>query len=55
MGIKTVGRKIKLARIKRIRNAPRWADIRKFGMKRARTRRIQITKVKRWRRTRVKI
>ncbi|MEK6909833.1 MAG: hypothetical protein AABW61_02020 [Candidatus Aenigmatarchaeota archaeon] len=55
MGIKTVAKKIKLARIHKIKNAPRWADIRKFGMKHARRRRIQITKVKRWRRTRIKV
>ncbi len=55
MGIKTVKKKIRLSRISKIRNAPRWADIRKFGMKRARSRRIQITKVKRWRRTRIKV
>ena len=55
MGIKTVTKKIKLAKIHKIKNSPRWADIRKFGMKRARRRRIQITKVKRWRRTRIKV
>ena len=55
MGIKSVGKKIKLARIRKIKSAPRWADIRKFGMKRARRRRIQITKVQRWRRTRIKV
>lgn len=55
MGIKTVGKKIKLAKISKIRISPRWADIRKFGMKRARRRRIQITKIKRWRRTRIKV
>ena len=55
MGIKTVKKKIRLARISKVKNAPRWADIRKFGMKRAKSRRIQITKVKRWRRTRLKL
>ena len=55
MGPRTVSRKIKLARLGRIRNSPRWADIKKFGTKRARSRRIQVTKVKRWRRTRIKV
>lgn len=55
MGVKTLGKKIKLARIHKIKNSPRWADIKKFGMKRARRRRIQITKVKKWRRTRIKV
>ena len=55
MSIKTVGKKIKLSRIHKIKNSPRWADIKKYGMKRARRRRIQITKVKRWRRTRIKV
>ncbi len=53
--VNTVSKKIKLARIQKIKNSPRWADIRKFGMKHARRRRIQITKVKRWRRTRIKV
>jgi hypothetical protein len=55
MGVKTVYKKIKLARIHKIKNSPRWADIRKFGMKHARRRRIQISKIKRWRRTRIKV
>ncbi|MBI2547418.1 MAG: hypothetical protein HYW23_03150 [Candidatus Aenigmarchaeota archaeon] len=55
MGIKTVGKKIKLGKIRKIKNSPRWADIRKFGIKRAKRRRIQVTKVKRWRRTRIKV
>ncbi|MBI2543148.1 MAG: hypothetical protein HYW24_03110 [Candidatus Aenigmarchaeota archaeon] len=55
MGIKTVDKKIKLAKVSKVKNSPRWADIRKFGMKRARRRRIQIAGVKRWRRTRIKV
>jgi len=54
MGIKTYTKKIKLAKIAKIRLAPRWADIRKFGMKRARTRRIRSEK-KRWRRTKLRV
>ncbi len=54
MGKKTLSKKIKLAKIKKVRSAPRWADIRKFGLKRARTRRIRTDK-KRWRRTKLKV
>lgn len=36
------------------RSAPRWADIKKFGLKRARTRRIQV-RVKNWRRDKLKV
>jgi len=55
MPIKSLSKKIKLGKIRKIRTAPRWADIRKFGLKRARTRRINIDKIKRWRRTKLKI
>jgi hypothetical protein len=55
MGIKHLTKKIKLAKIGKVRMAPRWADIRKFGLKRARTRRVNVDKIKRWRRTRVRI
>lgn len=55
MTIKTLPKKLKLVRIGRVRAAPRWADIRKFGLKRARRRRINVDKIKRWRRTRLRI
>jgi len=51
---KTLSKKIKLAKVLKVRSAPRWADIKKFGLKRARTRRIKSNK-KRWRRTTVKV
>ena len=51
---KTLSRKLKLAKIKKVRTAPRWADIKKFGLKRARTRRIQTNK-KRWKITKLKV
>jgi hypothetical protein len=51
---KTLSRKLKLAKIKKVRPAPRWADIKKFGLKHARTRRIQTDK-KRWKRTKLRI
>lgn len=55
MSKKGLIKKIKLARIRKARAAPRWADIKKFGLKRARRRRIRVDKTKRWRRTRLKI
>ncbi|MEM5834586.1 MAG: hypothetical protein QXQ69_01925 [Candidatus Aenigmatarchaeota archaeon] len=55
MGIKSLSKKVKLGRIRKIKMAPRWADIRKFGLKRARTRRIDVNKIKRWRRTRLRV
>ncbi|MEM7825253.1 MAG: hypothetical protein QW412_00130 [Candidatus Aenigmatarchaeota archaeon] len=55
MAIKSISKKLKLGKIRKIKTAPRWADIRKFGLKRARTRRIEVNKVKRWRRTRIRV
>lgn len=55
MGTKTLTKKIKLGKVGKVRVAPRWADIRKFGLKRARARRISVSKIKRWRRTRVRV
>jgi hypothetical protein len=54
MSFVTIGRKIKFAKIKKVRSAPRWADIKKFGLKHARTRRISVSK-KRWRSSRIKV
>ena len=50
---KPLGKKIKLIAARR-RNAPRWADIKKFSLKKARARRIRTTK-KNWRRGRYKV
>ncbi len=47
-------KKGKLTAAGKSRPAPRWADIRKFGLKRARTRRIQV-RTKRWRRDKLKV
>lgn len=55
MSIKESAKKIKLGKIGKIRRAPRWADIKKFGLKRARDRRINISKVKKWRRSRLRV
>jgi len=50
---KPLGKKVKLIAARR-QNAPRWADIRKYSLKRARTRRVSVS-VKHWRRGRVKV
>ncbi len=46
---KTGGKKLRLAAKAKLRSAPRWADIKKFGLKRARSKRIRI-RTKEWRR-----
>ncbi len=51
---KPAGKKIRIAARGKVRSAPRWADIKKFSLKRARTRRIRVN-VKRWRRSRLKV
>jgi len=55
MSIKHISKKIKLGKIRKVRTAPRWVDIKKFGLKRARTRRVSVSKVKKWRRTRLRV
>jgi len=55
MTINSLSKKKKLGKIRKIRNAPRWVDIKKYGMKRARTRRVNVDKVKKWRRIRLRI
>ena len=54
MPLRKISKKLKFSKIGRIRAAPRWADIRKFGLKKVRSRRINIFK-KRWKRTRIKV
>ena len=51
--IKKAGEKKKLIAARK-QSAPRWADIRKFSLKRARTRRIRVA-TKNWRRGRLKV
>lgn len=46
--------KKKLAALGKKRTAPRWADIRKFGLKRARSRRVRV-RTKHWRRDKLKV
>ena len=55
MAIRHITKKIKLVKIGGYKNAPRWADIKKFGLKRAKSRRIAVGKIKRWRKTRIRI
>ncbi|MEM7821410.1 MAG: hypothetical protein QXX38_01165 [Candidatus Aenigmatarchaeota archaeon] len=44
MSKKNIAKKIKLGAIMKVKQAPRWADIKKFGLKRARTRRIRVNR-----------
>lgn len=46
---KTGGKKLRLSAKAKLKPAPRWSDIKKFGLKRARTRRIRV-RTKDWRR-----
>ena len=39
---KPAGKKLRIASAGKVRSAPRWADIKKFGHKRARARRIRV-------------
>ncbi len=55
MAIHHITKKIKLIKIAGYKNAPRLADIKKFGLKRARSRRINVGKIKKWRKTRLRI
>ncbi len=51
---KSPAKKMKLAAKAQVRPSPRWADIKKFGLKRARSRRVRVN-TKRWRRDKLKI
>lgn len=51
---KCAAKKLKLTSLAKIRPSPRWADIKKFGLKRARSRRIRVS-VKKWRSDSLKI
>ncbi len=50
---KPLGKKIKLIAARK-QSAPRWADIKKYSLKRARTRRIRVS-TKHWRRGKHKV
>jgi ribosomal protein L39E len=51
---KPLGKKLKMAAAGKKRSAPRWADIRKFSLKRARSRRIRV-RTRNWRKDKLKI
>jgi ribosomal protein L39E len=51
---KSPAKKVRLTAKAKVRPSPRWADIKKFGLKRARSRRVRVT-TKRWRRDKLKI
>ncbi len=50
--LRSLARKLRLIAAGKIRSAPRWADLRKFG-KRAATRRIRTPR-RHWRRSKLK-
>lgn len=54
MGFKEASRKLRYAAAKKVRRAPRWADIKKFGLKRARSRRIS-SRGRNWRRDKLRL
>ena len=53
--IKSLARKLRLIAKSKIRVAPRWADLKKFGIKRARTRRIRVDKRRDKKHTKLKV
>jgi hypothetical protein len=55
MSIRHITKKIKLWVAGRIKDAPIWASIRKFGLKRIRTRRIRAYVETNWRRRKIKL
>lgn len=55
MAIRSSTKKIKLGKIGKVRPAPRWADMRKYGNKRAGSRRVNVDSIKRWKRSRTKV
>jgi len=54
MGRKMLSRKLRQIKAGKIRLSPRWVDIKKFGLKRARNRRAGIVR-RSWRRSKLKI
>jgi ribosomal protein L39E len=51
---KPLARKLRMSAQAKVRPSPRWADIKKFSLKRARTRRINVN-TKNWRRDKLKV
>jgi len=54
MGRKIYSRKLKQIKAGKVRLAPRWVDIKKFGVKRAKNRRVSITR-RSWKRKRLRL
>lgn len=54
MGRKILSRKLKQIKAGKVRLAPRWVDIKKFGLKRARNRRVAIIR-RSWKRKKLRI
>jgi len=54
MGRKIYSRKLRQIRAAKVRLAPRWVDIKKFGIKRARNRRVSIVR-RSWKRKRLRL
>ncbi len=54
MGRKILSRKLRQIKAGKVRLAPRWVDIKKFGLKRARNRRVSINR-RSWKRKKLKI
>lgn len=54
MGRKILSRKLKQIKAGKVRQSPRWVDIKKFGVKRARNRRAGVFR-RNWKRTKLKI
>ena len=54
MGRKLLNRKLRQIRKGLIRLAPRWVDIKKFGVKRARNRRVSVTR-RSWKRKKLRL
>ncbi|MFH8080383.1 MAG: 50S ribosomal protein L39e [Candidatus Aenigmatarchaeota archaeon] len=54
MGRKMLSRKLRQIKASKVKQAPRWVDIKKFGLKRARNRRAGLLR-RNWRRTKLKI
>jgi len=54
MGRKIYSRKLRQIKAGKVRLAPRWVDIKKFGLKRARNRKVSITR-RSWRRKRLRL
>ncbi|MBU3957831.1 MAG: hypothetical protein KKB25_02040 [Nanoarchaeota archaeon] len=53
MPVKFLGKKLRLIAAAKKKDAPRWADLKKYG-KRARSHRIKVYATKHWRKGRLK-